>query len=784
MRRLRLLILTLLPLLTAAVTALPAAADGIIIPDPPICEPGPCPIPLPMQQLAIRYHRVTVTIENQVATTHVDQVFRNDNDWTVEGTYVFPLPNDAAVSSFTLWIDSEPVEGKVLTREEARRTYEEIVRTMRDPALLEYVDRGAVQASIFPIPPDGERRIELEYTQVLQVDAGLIRYRYPLNTEKFSSIALEQVSVSLDVHSSQPIGAVYSPSHTVEIDRQGATRFTAGYEDSDVTPDRDFELYYTVPQDDIGLSLLTYRDPDSEDPDGYFLLLAAPGFETERQRTTAKDVVFVLDQSGSMEGDKFHQAQAALAYALDHLNPEDRFNVIAFSSGTRTYATGLRPADEAAKARRWLEGLSAQGATDIHRALLEAASMMNSERPSIVIFLTDGLPTEGVTDSEAILAGLGRAASANLRLFAFGVGYDVDTYLLDSLAQGHHGASSYVTPEQSIDEIVSGFYDKVSEPVLMDIELDFGAVSASDMFPEPLPDLFAGGQLVLVGRYRHPGGGSIELSGTVNGEPQEFVYDDQRFREAGGPEFLPRLWATRKIGYLLNQIRLEGADQELVEQIVKLSIRYGIVTPYTSFLVTEPQALGLDAQNDIAEEAYKQLASTPTQVSGQAAVERAAAESALGGADVPVAPPAGSADIVRVAGPNTFRLVDGVWIDTRFDPETMDVHRVAFLSSDYFALADARPALARAFALGARVIALDGDVAYEVVAADEPGDPIDIPTAATAEPRTNMPEIDVRPPSSGESTGANGISLACPGAGLALGSIALPLMRRRRKVAR
>ena len=781
MRRLKPLILTLLPLLTAAVTALPAAADGIIIPDPPICELGPCPIPLPMQQLAIRYHRVTVTIENQVATTHVDQVFRNDNDWTVEGTYVFPLPIDAAVSSFTLWIDGEPVEGKVLTREEARRTYEEIVRTMRDPALLEYVDRGAVQASIFPIPPDGERRIELEYSQVLQADAGLIRYRYPLNTEKFSSMALEQVSVSVEVRSLEPIGAVYSPSHTIEIDRQGATRFTAGYEDSDVTPDRDFELYYTVPQDDIGLSLLTYRDPDSEDPDGYFLLLAAPAFGSEGGRSIEKDIVFVLDQSGSMEGDKFRQAQAALAYALDHLNPEDRFNVISFSSGTRTYASGLRSADEAAEARRWLEGLSARGATDIHRALLEAASMLNGERPSIVIFLTDGLPTEGVTDSESILDGIGRAAPDNMRLFAFGVGYDVDTYLLDSLAQENHGTTSYVTPDQSIDEIVSGFYDKVSEPVLMDIELDFGEVSAFDMFPDPLPDLFAGGQLVLVGRYRHADGGPIELSGTVNDEMPRFVYDDQRFREAGGPEFLPRLWATRKIGYLLNQIRLEGADQELVEQIVKLSIRYGIVTPYTSFLVTEPQALGFDAQNDIAEEAYKQLASTPTEVSGQAAVERAAAESALGGADVPAAPPSASADIVRVAGPNTFRLVDDVWIDTRFDPETMETKRVAFVSSDYFALADARPWLAQAFALGARVIALDGDVAYEVVAADEPGDPIDIPPAATAEPRTNMPEIELRPPSTGDSAGANGIGLACPGAGLALGWTVIPIIVRRRR---
>ncbi len=779
MRRLRTCLIALLPLVTAALTAFPALADGIIIPDPPICLDGPCPPPPPIQQLAIRYHRVHVTIDSQVATTHVDQVFRNDNDWTVEGTYVFPLPIDAAVSSFTLWIDGEPVQGKVLTREEARRQYEEIVRTLRDPALLEYVDRGAFQASIFPVPPGSERRIELEYTQVLQADAGLIRYSYPLNTEKFSSAPLEDVSVSVDVTSEQPVAAIYSPSHPIAIDRQGSRRFSASYEDSNVTPDRDFELYYSVSQEDIGLSLLSYRDPDSEDTSGYFLLLAAPSLENDRRRVIPKDVIFVLDQSGSMEGEKFMQAQTALAYALDHLNPGDRFNVIAFSSGTRAFASSLRPADEAPEAVRWLEGLSARGATDIDRALLEAVDMMNGERPEMVIFLTDGLPTEGVTDSKDILKDIERSAPKDLRLFAFGVGYDVDTYLLDSLAQDHHGTTSYVTPGQSIDEIVSGFYDKVSQPVLMDIDINFRGASAFDIFPDPLPDIFAGGQLVVVGRYRNGGAETIELSGSVNGELKYFTYEDQRLRSSGGPDFLPRLWATRKIGYLLNQIRLEGPEQEIVDQIVKLSIRYGIVTPYTSFLVTEPQMLGAGAQNDIAEEAYKQFVAMPTEVSGQSAVERAAAESALGGADIPLAPPAASADVVRLAGPNTFRLVDEVWTDTRYDPETMKTVHVPFLSPDYFALADSLPEVGQALALGPRVIVIAGDTAYEIVGADEPGDPVEIPAASSSEPQTNMPEIELRPPAAAQSSETNGVGPTCPGIGVVLGLVALPLVRRR-----
>jgi Ca-activated chloride channel family protein len=779
MRHIRAFLITLLPLVTAALMPFPALADGIIIPEPPVCLDGPCPSPLPIQQLAIRYHRVHVTIENQVATTHVDQVFRNDNDWTVEGTYVFPLPSDAAVTSFTLWIDGEPVQGKVLSREEARRQYEEIVRTLRDPALLEYVDRGAVQASIFPIAPGAERRIELEYTQVLQSDGGLIRYSYPLNTEKFSTAPLEDVSVSVDVSSPQPVAAIYSPSHPIAIDRQGTGRFSASYEDSNVTPDRDFELYYSVSQDDIGLSLLSYIDPESEDPGGYFVLLAAPGLENDRRQVIPKDVIFVLDQSGSMEGEKFMQAQAALAYSLDHLNAGDRFNVIAFSSGTRAFASGLRPADEAPEAVRWLEGLSARGATDIDRALLEAVDMMGGERPQMIIFLTDGLPTEGVTDSEHILKDIERSAPEDLRLFAFGVGYDVDTYLLDSLAQDHHGTTSYVTPGQSIDEIVSGFYDKVSQPVLVDIALDFGDIPTFDIFPDPLPDIFAGGQLVAVGRYRYGGTETIELSGVVNGELKQFNYEDQRFRRLGGSDFLPRLWATRKIGYLLNQIRLNGPEPEIVDQIVKLSIRYGIVTPYTSFLVTEPKMLGAGAQNDIAEKAYQQYAAMPTEVSGQSAVERAAAESAMGGADVPLAPPSSAADVVQLAGPNTFRLVDEVWVDTRYDPETMKPIRVPFLSADYFALADSLPEVGQALALGPRVIVIVGDTAYEIIDPDEPGDPVSIPTPQASEPEAQLPRIE--PPTSQDPPAPGAGTSMCPGLGVAIGVIGLPLALRRRR---
>jgi len=710
-----------------------AHADGIIIPEPPICLPEDCPPPPclelypcpptpPTMQLAIRYHRVTVSIRDQVAITRVDQVFYNPNQFPVEGIYLFPLPKDASVSSFTLWIDGEPVKGEVLNADQARQKYEQIVRDLRDPALLEYVDRGAIQARIFPIPAGGERKIELEYNQALLSEEGLVSYVYPLNTEKFSLYPLEEVSIHVDIQSHIPIRAVYSPSHEVAISREGDQHVKVGYEDEDVSPDKDFTLFYSLGEEEA-FHLMTFRDPqDPSGEDGFFLLLLAPKPESGEQVAIPKDVLLVLDRSGSMDGEKFIQAQTALSYILDHLNPEDRFNIIAFSTGMEYYAQKLRPTGEAEEARVWVNRLSAQGSTDINRALLEAVAMADSERPTYLIFLTDGLPTEGVTDSQEILANLRETARQNTRLFVFGVGYDVDTFLLDSLAQEHHGTSIYVLPERPLDEMVSAFYTKISTPVLTDLKLDFGEAAAYDIYPSPLPDLFLGSQIVAVGRYRNPATTTVTLTGKVGGEYRSFKFTNQVFtftlnsESSDSLSAIPRIWATRKVGYLLNQLRLKGTDQESIDQIVKLSIRYGIVTPYTSYLVTEPSPLGAAEQERIAEEQFQQYQTMPEMPAyGQAAVEKAAGQGGMADANAPIEPILEAKKRIRVIGARTFIFQDGVWIDTGYDPDTMKTVKVAFLSKDYFELADAKPDLGAAFALSERVIVISEGVVYEVI---------------------------------------------------------------------
>ena len=736
-----LLSLSVLLIFVISLLPSPVLADGIIIPDPIICPPPGCSSPFPpMAQLAIRYHHVSVTIKDQIAVTHVDQVFFNPNDWQVEGTYVFPIPLDAVVSNFVLWIDGKPVEGQVLDATQARLKYEEIVANLRDPALLEYAGRGAVQARIFPIPPQGERRIELEYTQVLTADNGLVKYSYPLNTEKFSVWPLDSVTIKVDIQSSkESIRTVYSPTHNIDTIILDKGHVTASYEASNLTPDADFSLFYSIGESEA-FHLLTYRDPTYlADPDGFFMLLLAPRPDAASERI-AKDIILVLDHSGSMEGEKFQQAQEALKYILGHLNQEDRFNIISFSTSVETFARNLRPALESNAAIEWIDRQSAVGSTDINRALLEAAAMSDGEHPTYVIFLTDGLPTEGEIDSTKIIDNFIRSAPEDLRLFAFGVGYDVDTYLLDSLSQEHHGNSTYVKPGDRLDEILSTFYSKISTPVLTNLSLDFGNLDTYDIYPSPLPDLFAGSQIVVTGRYIGSSTTNITLKGQVNGQTQTYKFSEQVFPMISNDTFdsnLPRLWATRKIGHLLNQIRLNGPNQESIDQIVRLSIRYGIVTPYTSYLVTENMPLGAAEQERIANEQYSMMATAPAAPAyGASAVDKAAEQGQMADADSAVAPSESIGDIIKIIGAHTFINSGGVWMDTGFDPESMQTTRVSFLSDDYFALSTARPNLAAAFALGPRVIALSDGIAYEVVDSDESSQPIEIPATHTPEPGT------------------------------------------------
>ena len=714
-----------------------------IPPFPPIVPPPAVP-----NQVTVELHKVEAVVDGPIATVSVEQVFRNDSGQTAEGVYVFPLPKDAAVSDFQMTVNGQTLEGKLLDKEEARRLYEQIVRQRRDPALLEYLDRGLFQANVFPIPPGESRTLDFTYTQVLEQRDGLYRFNYPLRTRQYSTLPPEQVSVSVELRGQSGLRTIYSPELPIRVDRTEDDSALVTYEQSGTQPAADFDLYFGTDESAIGLNLLSYK-PSSED--GYFALLAAPSLEVPGDEVVARDVVLVVDISGSMKGEKMEQARAAARYVVDALNPEDRFDIIAFSSATDPWSGKLQDTDAKSRdaAQAWIDRLRAGGSTDINRALLEALAELDTAkgegaaRPAYVLFLTDGQPTVGETDAERIVSNAenNTPADQSVRLFPFGIGYDVNTDLLDTLGSLLGGRSSYVGPEERIDEAVGSFYAQISTPVLADIALDFGdTAGVKQIFPYPLPDLFAGEQLVAVGRYAEGGKVDVELKGDVNGKERLYVYPSRDLASSGGEPFVAKLWATRRIGELLRQVRRTGAEQELIDEIVDLSLRYGIVTPYTSYLVLEPgdyvpqpvtagsgssaapaapRAAAMDAEKGVAAAAEHAAAAAP---SGAAAVQASVARSSLESATTVT-----QDEAVRYAGGRTFQrqfnAVDAegqpieLWVDTEYH-DGMDVTEIPFGSDAYFALLD-EPGMAEWLAVGPQVVIVtDENTAVRITAED------------------------------------------------------------------
>ena len=734
-------------------------ADGLIVIDrpPPGWRPPPH-VPHAFAPLEVRRHHVTVSVEDQVATTVVDQTFFNPHDRQLEGTYLFPVPKGAKIDSFAMDIDGKLTEAELLDATKARKIYEDIVRSMKDPALLEYAGQDLFKVRIFPLEPRKEKRVKLTYTQLLAADGGLVEYRYPLNTEKFSAKPLESVSVTVRLAADAPLATIHSPSHEVEVKRDGDRKAVIGFEAQDLRPDTDFLLAWGVEaSDDVGLGLLCHRE-DGDD-EGTFALFAAPSPAALAAAPQPKDIVFVLDTSGSMaEGDKLGQARRALEFCLRNLDDRDRFGVVRFATEAEALADKLLPADDASReqAVTFVKGFKPIGGTAIADALARGLKLATADhdpdRPCFVVFLTDGLPTVGTTDVGKLVEVVTDAAGKRpVRVFCFGVGTDVNTHLLDRIVETTRAASQYVLPGEDLEIKLANFYGKIASPVLANLELTVeGDVRLSKLHPTPLPDLFKGEQLVVLGRYTGTGRATVTLAGTVAGEQRRFTLTKSFPEQDGRREFLPRLWAARRVGFLLDQIRLHGESQEVRDEAATLARRYGIVTPYTSWLILEDEGRrnvaatdrtlqALEADREARAQAGRMYAAARESESGAAAVGDAQAYDTLRRAEKLAAPAAANAKSWRgqageeasrsaavqravdsqqtqnVAG-RTFYANAGQWIDARVQERpTAKREKIPFGSEAYFALLDRDPSVAQWLALGRNVVVLVGDTIVEVV---------------------------------------------------------------------
>jgi Ca-activated chloride channel family protein len=565
-----------------------AGASGLLVPDDPKLPP-----------LRITDHLVDISIHERVAITEITQTFHNDYPHRVEATYIFPLPEGADLTNFEMSFNGKMVQGEILEADKARHIYESIVRQMKDPGLIEFIGTRLLQMRIFPIEPDSDTTIELRYQQVTKPISGMNGYHYPLRTSKTSGQAYGTVRFEAELETSEPLKNIWSPTHSVEIVRNGENKAHVAYEASGGSLEEDFMLLYSTDDSDLGMSVIAHKP--SERRDGHFLLLLTPKQLWPEEEYTPQDVVFVIDTSGSMAGEKLQQAKQALRYTVDALDARDRFSVVRFSTGFDVLFDDVVEAndDNKGRAAEFIEKFSAAGGTNISDTLVHVAGMQSATkgegeggRPFVVVFITDG---EGNRTPDEVLSDLEGVAGDDspMRIFPFGVGNDVNTLFLDRLAKEYHGRPVYVQPGENLELVLGDFFATISQPVLTNLRIEMPDIGITERFPPTLGDLYHGQQLTIAGKFSDEKSGPLTLRGLRNGEMVEYTWDGIEFENTEEADYVASIWAGRKIAFLIDEIREHGENKEMIDEVISLSQEYGIQTPYTSWLVNPEQTIEL-----------------------------------------------------------------------------------------------------------------------------------------------------------------------------------------------
>ncbi|HPI02462.1 MAG TPA: VIT and VWA domain-containing protein [Candidatus Goldiibacteriota bacterium] len=678
-----------------------------------------------------RKHDVNISIKNQVADITVNALFYNPNSTVLEGDYWFPLYEDAAVTSFTMIVNGKEMKAEILEADKARAIYEEIVRRMKDPALLEFAGTRMLRQRVYPIPARGEVALVLKYTQQLKTVNGKVKLVYPLSSAKSDTGYVGEVNIKVNVEDSNGIKNVYSSGHAIKTNIKEENFVSASFNARNYKPDKPFVFYYSPAAGEVAASIITHVNRND---DGYFTLLLSPSIEDSKEKYMPKDFVFVLDKSGSMQGDKIEKAKDALQFCVNTLKEGDRLGIIAFSSSVDAMSGKLKnfSYQESGKAKNFIRAIDAEGGTDINSALQDALSMLKKEkgRLPVIVFLTDGLPTVGETDIMNILKNTKHANRADARIFVFGVGEDVNTGLLDKMSADNGGDCEYViNPSDSIEESVSSLASRIASPALAGITLSFdGSAGVYDIYPKRIPDMFAGSQITVTGRFKGNGMTQVKVSGETSGSRKEFRFPVD-FSDDGRDESVMKLWASKKVTYLMDEINLKGRNKEIENEIIKLGKKYGIVTPYTSFLITDESLKERALGGRSADMVMEDLAQAKT---GSFAVMRsksiAKAKKAEAAAPASMMPSAAGMDMAEAeemnrqisasvvnAGGRAFVLDNnGRYTDTEFNNLKDKAKKVKYLSEEYFKLSAVSAEVSEILSLGNKVLFKSGNDFYEI----------------------------------------------------------------------
>lgn len=545
-------------------------------------------------------------ILDRAATTTLDISLRNTSSRRLEAELLVPVPDGVAVRAITFQGAASEPSARLLPKAEARRLYESIVARARDPALLEFAGYNLIRSSVFPIEARGTQKVRLTYEHVLDGDGNRVDYVLPRSEAIDYRVPWK---VSVKIKSKQAISTVYSPSHSIETKRisakEIAVRTTAAAESEPGA----FRLSYLLKGEGVTASLFAYPDPKLGG--GYFLLLAGSPAKDAGGEDIKREVILVLDRSGSMNGEKLEQVREAARQIVAGLEEGETFNILAYNEAVQAFSKEPVPKNSAneKKARQFIDGIRASGGTNIHDALVEALRQKPSgDRLPLILFLTDGIPTIGQTSELAIREIAIKGNPHRRRVFTFGVGVDVNTPLLERIAWVTRATATFILPKEDVEVKVAQVFKKLQGPTLASPSLTVIDAAGKtvprvqDLMPSQIPDLFDGDQLVVLGVYKGEKPLRFVLTGNHRGKERTFQFSFELTGATTRNAFVPRLWASRRIGYLEDGIRDLGATRtgtapltsttdprlkELVDEVVRLSMEFGILSEYTAFLALE-----------------------------------------------------------------------------------------------------------------------------------------------------------------------------------------------------
>jgi Ca-activated chloride channel homolog len=538
--------------------------------------------------LELKEHTVDVTINNGVAVTKVTQIFHNTESRQVEALYTFPVPKDASVANFSMWINGKEMVGEVVEKKRAREIYDSYKQVRRDPGLLEQTDFKTFEMRIFPIAPQADQKVQVVYYQELEFDNDWATYVYPLATStrrNVDSRTTGKFAFSLQTKSPVPITEMESPSHGTDfvVAKHSDSLFQASMETKSGSLAKDVVIAYHLSRPQTGIDLITSKH-DGED--GYFCLTMTAG-EDLKKSDEGMDYVFLLDISGSMRDDgKLLISKDSLGAFLDELGPKDRFELISFNVQPNLAFQKLRAADAAGKeaGKTFLSTQEARGGTVLNPAITTAYKYVEADRQLNVVILSDGLTETGERQT---LLQLIQQRPRNSHVFCIGVGNEVNKPLLQQLAQDSGGLASFISQGDNFPRQAKAFRRKLTRPAASNLQLDFGAVQITDVEPKVLPNLYHGAPLRIYGRYHGGGEAKVTVRGSVNGvELKESAKLQFPKEDTQNPE-IDRMWALHKIDGLLKDADRTNSRDTVKDEVVRLGEGYSIVTEYTSFLVLE-----------------------------------------------------------------------------------------------------------------------------------------------------------------------------------------------------